>query len=223
VFKILVFVLAFGSANAATIISTVTCNGQTTSGSFCFISGPNFVDPYASAFTIVDYNSNITVPPFSPLQYFADVTANALGANGGTAHAQISLTETFYLTVTGGTGGGFIQPTILTDVHHIAYGADASGSLYCAGSGPLGLDFTYDVPQECTLMLNAFAGGSMGSGGEAFVGLKTLYFYDNNGPLPVSSYSIVDISTIPEPASFATCGLFLAALLTRIYKQNRSI
>lgn len=204
-FKTLLILMSALSVNAATIFARATCNGQVSSTS-CV----NIGDPIYSAQAQV-----------VPMLY---VSAIAYTENG-TASAYAFFQETFSLTVTGGTGGGFITPCLFAGAH--GFMGSATAALFVGGTtipftdcpSTPEIPFTYGVPQEFTLSLEAsiasFGSNGTGHGGGAEAGVPQgpnyalFKFWDANGnPLSNVNYTVVDLA-LPEPGSFAVCGLVL--------------
>lgn len=156
---------------------------------------------------------------------------------GGSASA--SFTADYVLTVTGGSGNGFMDPDLMTfgDSWGGQAIAGASASLEgssggceanAAGEGPpnnLGstcdptsVAFVFGVPQILTLSLSAIASGGEDTlvSGDAYYG-PLLFFYDNGQPISGVTYTFVPVvEPTPEPGTLLVtamaCIVFVATL-----------
>jgi hypothetical protein len=208
--------------SASTIeMSVATCNGvsyQATDYAACGSS--TMVGPFAAA-------------------YEGFVSAGEWG--GGDSSA--SFTADYVLTVTGGSGSGFMDPNLLTygDNWGQEAGAGASASLEgpsggCeASAGPFGFGpnnngsscyptsvaFVFGVPQILTLSLSAGASGAENTfvSGDAFYG-GLGFFYSNGQPMSGVTYTFAPVvQPTPEPGTLLLTALACAAFAALAFTE----
>jgi hypothetical protein len=142
----------------------------------------------------------------------------------------------FVLTVTGGSGDGFLDP--LLQAYTTSSGSGAAGaqaSLYepssgygCSSSstvpcGPMSLPFVFGVPEILNLTLIADAVGAPGDA-YAIATYGPFEFFDASGqPLSDVSYSFVPVGEVPEPGTLLLAAMACGALIACDQRRRKRL
>jgi hypothetical protein len=220
------FTFALGLVFAATINTSVTCDGVTTMG-FCDdghfmahagLTAPAFVDsqisPGLGAFGVsVDAGASGGLPPL------------------GSSSALANFDEDYLFTVLGGTGNGFFFPCFLGTPDagssvSMSFGGIGLGivdnpsgiATNCPGPGPFpgSIPFTFGVPQIVDIAMTGSAGASTFfprevDARESFDPDRGILFFDPSGnQLSNVAFTLVEV---PEPTAWSLLGIGLLCLL----------
>jgi hypothetical protein len=208
--------------SASTIeLSVATCNGvsyQATDYAAC--GSPTTAGPFAAAYAGF---------------------AMAGEADGGDSSA--SFTADYALTVTGGSGSGFMDPDLLTYGDNWGGQAFASASASLEGSSggceasaaggglpnnmgstcsPTSVAFVGGVPEILTLSLSATASGAENTSVEGETYYGQLEFFDSNGqPMSVTYTFAPVVEATPEPGTLLLTGLACVAFAALVGARGK--
>ena len=234
----LTFAVSF--ASAATISTSATCDGVTTTGTFSASCGDADITGFASASAMVQTGVTIGISVRTAVQSLM---------NPRSASASANISGDYVFTVFGGTGGGFFYPCFVGSFasHSGALGEGSFGgvSFQFTGSSsfpasncrvvgslsdffPLSKPFTFGVPQIVPLSMGVLvtSQGSFGqdSAGESFpggnFGVPAFFFFDPSGnPLSNITFTLVEV---PEPSAWSLLvvgTMFFLAVASKIRRN----
>jgi hypothetical protein len=221
---LIVFLAACASGFAQANVSTACFSGSTTISSQGAYSA-SCLGPFSSASGEIDYLG------------FAEVEASASPYAGNpffpSASASVSFTEDYVLTVTGGSGGGFVEAQLSAYAQYSDPYAEVSATASLGGCTAVpyysfcreATPFVFNTPQILTLYVSldasAGSGYNFGSNGDAGASWGQFEFF-NAQMQPISvSYTFID-TEIPTPEASTLpvlTGIACAALIA--LKQRR--
>lgn len=205
-------------ATAATISTSVSCDGVTTVGTFSARCDDGLYMAYAGlgAPSFVDTRIGLS-PDFSVL---VDVSGNLPGRGSATA----TFSDDYVFTMYGGTGNGSFCPVILTE-----HGSGASAGMTFAGIGTLDCGtlfdrrpFTFGVPQIISIGMGAYTSGVGALSGGASASLQSsspILFFDSAGnQLSNITFTLMEV---PEPTTWSLLGVGLICFLAVAIRRTR--
>ena len=203
-FRALSFVLALTSANAATMVATVTgCNNPYTSTSTTSVTS---ICPYSG------YPGYLAQASVSYSGAFPSVSARAYSEPGMfiAPSAYASFSATYDLTVIGQSGR--VVPNFFVN------GNFGGWSVYWAEVGGGDVWFADGVPLQVTLQVYASAMSAARYDRNMSVAITGFTFYDANGN-QLSDVNATLVETVPEPGSLALSGMVLLLLALSAHRQ----
>jgi hypothetical protein len=222
---VLSLAFAVSLLSAATINTTVMCDGVTTVGTTLAMCN----DPFRSG-----AYASLTAPPFGPGFQVSVDAGSAVGPNSSSASANFM--DDYVFTMVGGTGNGSYFPCFSGSGYSMAGGSFAGigfevidqpqGAFNCFGNQPRGTPkpFTFGVPQIVDVEMN----GSAASGlpgifreFDASASFDGILFFDASGNLLQNiHYTLVSVD-LPEPSAVSFLAIALVFCVAAHFVTRR--